>query len=277
LKLNVSKVPNESSASIAPERSPISGFVVTFNEQANIADCLKSLEFCDELLVVDSFSTDNTLVIAKELGAKVVQRSWAGYKDQKEFGCSTVSNEWVISLDADERVSEELKKSILYVLEQDHAGKIDPEIAGYEVNRVVFHLGRWWRRGGWYPEYRLRFFRRSRVAWGGTEPHDKVIPSGITKRLDGELLHFSYKDLTDQVNRLNKYSSISVDSAVEGGRGFSVLSLIVNPFIRFFKFYIIKQGFREGVAGFVVATIEAFYTFLKYAKLWEKSRKQKKL
>ena len=136
------------------------------------------------------------------------------------------------------------------------------------MNRVVHHLGRWWRNGGWYPEYRLRFFRKSEVHWGGVDPHEKPIPSGKTKKIGGELYHYSYKDLDDQFARLQKFSSISALEAHKSGRDVSIAGLIVSPFLRFLKFYFAKKGYREGIAGLVIAIAEANYTFMKYAKLW---------
>ncbi len=245
---------------------PISAIVVCFNEEENIKACLESLRFCDEIIVVDSFSTDSTPSIAKEMGVKFISRKWSGYRDQKEFALSQTSYDWVINLDADERASEELKDNILRVLKDK---KLREGIAGFEISRVVYYLNRWWRRGGWYPEYRLRFFNKNKITWGGMEPHEKVIPSGVVKRIDGEIYHYTYKNMTSQLNQLTKFASISSRENFLAGNNFSLYKLLVSPFIRFFRFYILKQGFREGIAGFIVAIFEGYYTFSKYALLWE--------
>jgi len=261
----------ETIANGAAPREPISAFVICFNEGEQIKDCLDSLSFCDEVFVIDSFSTDKTVEIAKAWGAKVVQREWTGYRDQKAFGLSNVAHEWVLNLDADERVSTELQKNILRILterKQDPHGS-GSELVGFYVNRVVFYLGRWWRAGGWYPEYRLRFFRKSKVVWGGIEPHEKPIPAGPTGILPGEIYHFTYKNIDEQISQLHRFSTIAAQEDYKAGRRASLVSLVFNPIVRVLKFYILKRGYREGRAGLVVAITEGFYTFMKYAKLWE--------
>lgn len=259
-----------------PGREQISAFIVCYNEEDQIADCLESLTFCDEIVAIDSFSTDSTVEICRSYGAKVIQHPWPGYRQQKAFGLSRTMNEWVINLDADERVSPELRENILVVLKEDYERKragvrSDPkdEVNGYAINRVVYFLGRWWRRGGWYPEYRVRFFRKSKVIWGGVDPHEKPIVEGKTKRLDGEILHYTYKNMDEQLSRLQNFSSIAAVEEFKRGKRATVGQLLLNPLLRSFKFYVVKKGYREGVAGLIVSIIEGYYTFMKYAKLWE--------
>lgn len=254
-------------------RSKISAFIVTFNEEDQIKACLDSLSFCDEIIVVDSFSTDKTKEIATACGAKIIERKWHGYIDQKAFGLSQCTYDWVINLDADERVNSELKESILEVLRKDSLSPI--ALAGYECNRVVYFLDRWWRRGGWYPEYRLRFLRRTKVSWGGKEPHEKAVPNGPVGKLAGEIEHHSFDDLDDQLRRLVKYSSIAAKEYYESGARVGPIQLLVSPVVRVIKFLLLKQGFREGMAGLIVAVNEGFYTFMKYAKVWEMQRSSK--
>ncbi len=252
------------------EREPVSAFVIAYNEEENIADCIKSLLFCDEVILIDSFSTDRTAEIAKTLGATIIQRKWAGYRDQKAYGLSIVKHQWVLNLDADERVDEQLKGNILKVLQEiKQTGNDNFKISGYYINRVVFYLGRWWRKGGWYPEYRLRFFRKSDVTWGGEEPHEKPIIKGKTKQLGGEIQHYTYKNIDDQLARLQNFSSISAFEEYKKGTKASLKLLLINPILRTLKFYIFKKGYREGIAGLIVALFEGYYTFMKYAKLWE--------
>lgn len=248
-------------------RSKVSAFIVAFNEENNIVECIESVAFCDEILVIDSFSKDNTVALATQCGARVVQHSWEGFRGQKVFGLSHVQHEWVINLDADERITPELRDEILEILRRDAEGDVVAD--GYFLNRVVFYLGRWWRSGGWYPEYRLRFFRKSKATWGGAEPHEKVDIDGRTDQLVGEVEHYTYKDIEGHISRLQKYAKISAEDAFSKGRRFSLVSLICNPVMRFFKFFVIKRGYREGVAGFIVGMLEGYYTFLKYVRLWE--------
>lgn len=254
---------------MAVDREPVSAFIISMNEEDQIAECIESVKFCDEIVVVDSFSTDRTVEIARALGARVVQHAWSGYVKQKDFALSQTAHEWVINLDADERVSPELRRNIESVLTMVRRDGADSAPSGYFLNRVVFHLGRWWRKGGWYPEYRLRFFRRSQVTWGGVEPHEKPIPLGATARLPGELLHFTYENFGHQIDRLHHLSAIAAKGDYDRGKRANVLSLVFNPILRTLKFYIFKRGYREGVAGFIVAVTEGYYTFLKYAQLWE--------
>lgn len=261
------------SSRMKDQREPISAFVICFNEEDQIADCLASLSFCDEIVCIDSCSTDRTPEICMQHGARVVQRKWTGYRDQKAFGLQQVSHEWVLNIDADERVSTELRESILGILRDDYRYHRGEEATapknGYEFNRVVYYLGRWWRLGGWYPEYRLRFFRKSKTTWGGVDPHEKPIVAGAKGRLAGELQHFTYENLDEQLHKLNSFSTISAREDFQRGRRGNVLKMFINPLLRMFKFYILKKGYREGVAGMVVAFVEGYYTFMKYAKLWE--------
>ena len=257
------------------QRKKISAFIVCFNEEGEIEACLESLSFCDEVVVIDSFSSDRTVEICNAFGARVIQREWPGYRAQKAFGLSSCQYDWVVNLDADERVTEELQEAIIGVLrrkwqiETGHLSADVNEPEGYQVNRVVFYLGRWWRKGGWYPEYRVRFFRKACVTWGGVDPHEKPIVSGPIDTLAGELSHYTYRTMDDQIQRLHAHASIAAIEESKRGRKASIVKLLFNPLTRFWKFYFVKRGYREGVAGLIVAGMEGFYTFIKYAKLWK--------
>lgn len=252
-------------------KNSISAFIVCSNEERQIARALDSVKFCDELVViVDDKSRDKTEEIAKSYGAKVIINPWPGFVKQKAFGLQHCSCDWVLNIDADEELSVELQSEVRRVC------KSTTDINGFEVNRVVFYLGRWWRRGGWYPEFRLRLVRRSAASWGGDDPHEHAIVSGNTARLNGELHHYTHTEIADQVDTLNRFSSQAARTQWNKGLKVSLLKLIGRPLARFFKFYIIKRGYRDGVAGLVVAVSEAFYVFLKYAKLWEFNRGLKK-
>ena len=258
-------------------REKISAFVITFNEEINIDECLASLSFCDEVVVVDSFSTDSTVERATTAGAKILTRAWPGYREQKAYGLKNSSHEWVLNLDADERVSPELRDNILKLLRQDYLEKkastdgsapAGEPINGYYISRVVFYLGRWWRRGGWYPEYRLRLFRKGATEWGGVDPHEKPIVSGRTEMLGGEILHYTYRTIDEQFVRLNNHSSVAAREELARGTKAGLFSLLTKPMVRMVKFYVFKRGYREGMPGLVVALIEGYYTFMKYAKIW---------
>ena len=257
-----------------PAREKLSAFVICYNEEDQIRECLESLSFCDEIVVIDSFSKDRTVEICNEMGAKVIQRPWPGYRAQKAFGLEATAHAWVVNLDADERVSPELRDSILKVLQEEHRQRSDSAMRedafdGYEISRVVHYLNRWWRKGGWYPEYRVRFFRKSRVTWGGVDPHEKPIVDGKIGRLEGELFHFTYTDMNEQFSRLHAHSTVAALEEYKRGKDATLKHLLVNPFLRILKFYVLKKGYREGRAGLIVAVIEGYYTFMKYAKLWE--------
>jgi len=251
-------------------RRSVSAFVVCFNEEAQIRRCLESVKWCDEIVIIDSHSTDNTVALCREYTERIFERPWPGYVKQKRFGLEQCTGEWVLNLDADEEVSPELKQEVLTMLENDKG-----EVDGYMISRVVFHLGKWWRKGGWYPEYRLRLCRREKTSWGGEDPHEKAIVNGGVRKLKGELLHYTYSDLSHQVRTLNNYSQQGAESMWRRGRRAGGVSIFLRPVARFFKFYLLRKGYREGFPGLLVAFLEAYYDFLKYAKLWEIERKSR--
>jgi glycosyltransferase involved in cell wall biosynthesis len=249
---------------IADAPARISAIVVCFNEEDRIEDCLKSLRWCDEIVVIDSFSTDRTAEICRSYTDRFIQRQWTGYREQKAFAHSQASMDWVLLVDSDERVPPELRDEIRAALAKDRG-----VYAGYAVPRLVNYLGRWWWRGGWYPDYDVRLFRRERAAWGGSEPHEKILVDGKVRRLKQCLHHYSYRDIEDHIERINRFTSIaSRELKKEGGR-WRLSDALLRPAARFFRSYILKRGFTEGFAGFYVAVTAAVYVFLKYAKLWE--------
>jgi glycosyltransferase involved in cell wall biosynthesis len=258
-------------ANTAPKIPPkISLIVITRNEEELIGQCLKSAAaFCDELIVVDSFSTDRTVEIARGLGARVFQRPFEGYIAQKQFALEQAGGEWVFSLDADEQATWELGSEIRAALAQ--ALPAD----GYRVRRVLYHLGHYYTRG-LYPDWHLRLFRRERARFGGHEPHASVQVDGNVAKLTAPILHFSYRDIADHVATINRLSS---QAASEGEPGaLTVVKMIANPAWRFLNFYFLRGGFREGGRGLYAAMSAAFYVFLKYAKLYERRlRTQRRL
>ena len=251
-------------------RSSVSAFIVCCNEEQNIRRCLESIAWCDEVIIVDSGSTDATVEICKEFGATISHNQWQGYVLQKRHALSLCTKDWILNLDADEVVSDELREELLQILARDAQDSVSQN--GFHLNRVVFFLNRWWRRGGWYPEYRLRFCRRTDTSWGGNEPHEKALVKGSTGRCKGELQHFSFSDLRDFIARSNTLSSNATPTLLTKGVKFSLLQMLTRSVARFLKFYILKRGFKEGVAGLIVALIEANTVMIKYAKLWEHTR-----
>jgi glycosyltransferase involved in cell wall biosynthesis len=245
-------------------RPTVSAIVVCFNEEKNIGACLESLRWCDEIVVVDAFSTDRTVEICRQFTERVLQRAWSGFRDQKEFAHSQATQEWVLLVDADERVTSELQKEINHALQNDRGA-----CAGYAIPRLVFYLGRWWRRGGWYPDYDVRLFRRDRATWGGRDPHEKILVQGRVRRLREPLHHFTYRDISDHLDRINRFTSVAARELRREGRRARVSDALLRPAARFFYSYVLKRGFLEGFAGFYVAVTAAMYVFLRYAKLWE--------
>jgi glycosyltransferase involved in cell wall biosynthesis len=252
-------------------RATISAIVVCFNEEERIQECLESLNWCDEIVVVDAFSTDRTPEICRRYTDRFIQRQWMGYRDQKAFAHSQASKDWVLLVDSDERVTTELKDEILSALSVS-----DDRYAAYAVPRLVFYLDRWWWRGGWYPDYDVRLFRRERGTWGGSNPHEKILVDGPVCRLRHPLHHYSYRNIDDHLRRINRFTTISAEELKNDGATWRLSDALLRPAARFFRSYFLKRGFMEGFAGFHVAVTAAVYVFLKYAKLWELELEEKK-
>lgn len=251
--------------------SKISVFIVCCNEARQIRRALESVRFCDEIIVVDSGSTDSTLEIAKEFTSKIYHRDWTGHVDQKTYALSLCNFEWVLNIDSDEVVTEGLQSEIKSWIQTGKANAKD--VSGFKINRVVFHLGKWFRKGVWYPEYRLRLMKKSQTKWGGSDPHEKAIVQGKILKLKGELEHYSYESLTDQIARLNKYSTIVASNLALKGAKASIFDITIRPLARFIKGFFLKKGFLEGFPGFIVSVLESYYVFMKYIKLWELNRR----
>ena len=249
----------------------VSAIIVCFNEEDRIQDCLESVRWCDEIVVVDSYSTDRTPEICRRYTDRFIQREWQGYRDQKAYAHAQASKDWVLLVDSDERVTAELKEEVVSALATE-----DGEYAGYAVPRLVYYLDRWWRRGGWYPDYDVRLFRRDRASWGGSDPHEKILVNGPVRRLRHPLHHYSYRSIDDHVQRINRFTSISSKELRKEGGCWRLSDALLRPPVRFFRSYVLKRGFMEGFAGFYIAVTAAVYVFLKYAKLWEIELEEKR-
>jgi glycosyltransferase involved in cell wall biosynthesis len=249
-------------------RAQLSCFIICFNEEANIRRCLESVKWCDELVIVDSFSTDRTVEICREYTKRIFQRPWPGYVEQKRFALAQTSYEWVLNVDADEEVSLALQHEISAILQRN-----DPAVNGFYIPRLVYYLGYWWRRG-WYPSARLRLFRKAKVRWGGVDPHEKVLLRGQADRLQGDLHHYTYKDISDHLRAVNGLTDVAVREHALRGKRTTLSALLFRPLWRFLRFYFLRGTISYGVPGFFVAVTSAFYVFLKYAKLWELTNSQ---
>lgn len=238
--------------------------IITYNEEANIGEALESVRWADEVVVLDSFSSDLTVEIARGRGARVHQQRWAGYSDQKNAALDLASHEWVLSLDADERVTPELAREIQDLL------RSEPPCDGYWVARKNHFLGRWIRHGGWFPDYSVRLFRRSKGRFGARAVHEAVAVDGATDRLRNPLLHFTYRSLDAYLLRMDRYSTLAAGEMVRERRSVALYDFFLRPVWTFVKMYFVRQGFREGREGLVLAGLYAFYAFSKYAKLWER-------
>jgi glycosyltransferase involved in cell wall biosynthesis len=243
----------------------VTAIVITLNEAANVAAALASLSFADEIVVVDSRSTDDTVAIARRHTDKVIVRPWPGYAAQKNFAAEQASHDWILSIDADERVSAPLGEEIRRLLD----GPGGPTAAGYRMPRVTYHLGRWLRSTDWYPDYQLRLYDRRHASWVGRHVHESVRVDGPVGRLAGELLHCAYRDLSHHTQTMDRYTTLAARQMFEDGRRAGWWDLALHPPVAFLRNYVLRGGFRDGVPGLIVSAMNARYVGLKLAKLWE--------
>jgi glycosyltransferase involved in cell wall biosynthesis len=248
----------------------ITATLITYNEESNIAAALETLAWADEIIVVDSESADRTAEIASRYAQKVIVNKWPGYAAQKNFAGDQASHDWVFSLDADERVSEELAAEIKRLKETGA-----PNIAAFEMPRRAFYLGRWIRHSGWYPDFKVRLYDRRRCRWQGEFVHESVIPDGEVGRLRGDLLHFTVRSVSEHHQRIDRYTTLAAQQAFAQRKRASLLSLVISPPLTFLRSYLLKLGFLDGVQGLAIAFFAAYYVFLKNLKLWEMGSTQK--
>jgi glycosyltransferase involved in cell wall biosynthesis len=240
--------------------------IITLDEAEHIAAAIDSVSWADEVVVVDSGSADDTVTIARAKGARTEMRAWTGYVDQKNFATSLARNDWIFSLDADERVPPSLASEIRALL------TTDPPLGGYRAPRVTYHLGQWVRTTDFYPDSQLRLYDRRRARWQGRYVHESVAVDGPTGRLQNEIEHYSYRDLRDHIDRINRYTTLSARQMHESGWRGGALHLLVQPPAAFLRNYVLRRGFLDGTAGLTLSLVNSYAVFLKFAKLWELQR-----
>jgi glycosyltransferase involved in cell wall biosynthesis len=239
--------------------------VVTLNEESNLRRCLDSLAgLATQIVVVDSGSSDGTEKVAAEFGAEWFHQDWQGFRDQKNFALSKANQPWVLCLDADEELSKPLKDQIAATLDAD-----DPAISGASFPRLSQFLGRWIRHGDWYPDRKLRLFRREKGRFVGDPGHDNIEVDGSTARLSADLLHYSYPTTSSFLDKLNGFSDAFLAKQLSSGRRWSLLQNILRPWWRFFRGYILRRGFLDGFPGYWIAKATAFSAFVRHSRLYE--------
>ena len=241
--------------------------VITYNESAHIAAALDSVSWADEIIVVDSGSTDGTAEIARGRATRVLTRPWEGYSAQKNFAADQASNDWVLSMDADERVTPELAREI-----RDLLGR-GPAARGYRIRRVSRYLGQWIRSTDWSHDYQLRLYDRRAGRWNGMRIHESFrLAEGQPVKLRGTLEHYAYNDIAHHLQKINAYTTLIADQWYDEGRRTNAAAMVIHPWLAFLRNYVARRGFTEGTVGLVISLMNSYYVFLKLAKLWERQR-----
>ena len=241
----------------------LSVVIITKDEAGNIAGALESVAWIDDVVVVDSGSTDDTVAIARGYTERVSSKEWEGYGAQKNYATELAAHDWVLSLDADERVSTELAQEIEGVM------RGGPPVHGYRIPRTTHYLGRWIRSTDWYPDHQLRLYDRRVSRWNTRFVHESVRVEGRVGRLRGEILHHAYSGLSHHLSTIDRYTTLSVRQMVAEHKQASWLHLIGHPMLAFLRNYLWRRGFRDGVPGLTISLMNSYYVFLKFAKLWE--------
>lgn len=246
--------------------------IITFNEEHNIERCLKSVQkVADEIIVIDSFSTDKTKAICENFDVKFLTNTFAGHIEQKNYALAQTSYDMVLSLDADEALNQELEKSILNL-------KTKKAQDSYSFKRLTHYVDKWIYNCGWYPDTKLRLFNKTKGQWGGDNPHDIVKmkdPNISSSILKGHLLHYSYDSISDHINQTNKFTSIAANASFKKGQRSSLFKIFTRPTLKFFKDYFLKRGFLDGRYGFIICCINSLSALLKYSKLYDLQRQKK--
>ena len=249
----------------------ISATIIVRNEADNIEAVCRSVAWADEIVVVDSDSTDGTIEIARRFTDKIYNREFQGYKDKHEFADSKATGDWIFWIDADERVTPELQASIETLRNAD-----DPSnTAGYEIARRTFFLDKWIRHSGWYPDYQMRLYRKEASFWDGVAPHQTARVNGRVEKLEGELLHYTKRSLSEYHRVLDSYSTLAAEHMATEGKRAGVTKILGGAISAFFRSFVVKQGFRDGIPGLIIAIFTGYGVFLKYAKVWEHNNIEK--
>ena len=238
----------------------ISATIITLNEERKIARAIESLRCCDEILILDSGSIDRTVELAANLGARIIEAGWRGYAGQKNAAAEQASHDWILSLDADEALSEALEAEILSLK------KAGPRFDAYTMPRLAQYLGRWIYHSGWYPDRKIRLYDRRRGRWVGDFVHESVRSDGPVGKLENDILHFTCDSLSEHLKTLDRYTTLAAQELAASRVPVPLWSLIFDPPWNFFKAYVIKRGFLDGLEGLIISYLAAFYTFLKYSK-----------
>jgi len=245
----------------------ISASIIVRNEEENIAAVCETVAWADEIVIVDSDSTDRTVEIARRYTDKVFHREFRGYKDKHEFADAQTTGDWIFWIDADERVTPELREAIEELRHRNPATLPD----GFRIARRTRFLGRWIMHSGWYPDYQMRLYRKAASYWDGVAPHEVAQVRGRVETLPGEFLHFTSHSLSDHHLRSDSYTTLAAEYLHKHGKRARGLDLFVLPISAFVRTYLLKQGFRDGVPGLIIAMFTAYSVFLKFAKVWEKN------
>lgn len=243
--------------------SKISALIICKNEEKNIEECLKSVAWCDEIILIDSFSIDSTLIVAEKYTDTIFQNEWKGFADQRRFGLSKVNYDWVFSLDADERCTKDLEIEIKNILQ----GK-DISENGFEIPRKSFFLGKWIKHGGWYPNYQMRLFRKSSAGVSDRLVHESYIVDGKTNRLENCILHYTVTSVSEYVNKIDSYSDLSALEKFDKKK-IGYFDLLVMPHLAFFQQYILKGNFLDGIEGLMVSRFHMITKLLNNMKIYE--------
>ena len=238
----------------------ITATIITLNEERNIARAIESLRCCDEILIVDSGSVDRTVELAEKLDVRVIEAGWRGYAGQKNWAAEQASHDWILSLDADEALSEPLEAEILALK------KTGPRFDAYTMPRLARYLGRWILHSGWYPDRKVRLYDRRKARWIGDFVHESVVPQGKLGRLEGNILHFTCESLSEHVKTMDRYTTLAAQEVAARKLPVPLSKMIIDPAWTFLKTYFIQRGFLDGVEGLIIAYMASYYTFLKYSK-----------
>tara|TARA_B110000008_G_C16961572_1_gene560366 strand:- start:1315 stop:2109 length:795 start_codon:yes stop_codon:yes gene_type:complete len=240
--------------------------IIASNEEDNIARCLDSLSgMADEIILVHNDCTDRTVSIAKEYGAKCFEEQWHGHRDQKNISLSKATHSWVFCIDADEAVSPRLLSSIKLLLEEESIGAVD----GYSFNRRSFFLGKWIKYGDWYPDRKVRLVKRTKAVWKGTREHDKLEVKGVTRRLRGDLFHYSYPSMKSFLTKIIYFSDIFLERQIDSKEKWRLRNVVFRPIWRFVRAYFLRLGFLDGFPGLFIAISTSFATFFKHSRIFE--------